>query len=718
MRRTVDQGLFGTLAGWTLAVLLATALAATGLFAASPAEREDEAAVGGLILRGQGVAEALPAVRLGTDMAVRVTGQVARVKVTQAFRNTSRQWMEATYLYPLPDDGAVDSLRMVVGQRVFTGRIKPREEARQIYQQALDTGRKAGLVEEARANLFRNRVANVGPGETVLIQIEFQAPVREVAGEYALRLPLVAGPRYIPPRSLLDGTGGIDRARFADAAHVTAPVAHPAIADRLNPVSIAIDLAPGFAPARVTSPYHRVRVSDTGPDSRKIVLADGEVPQNRDFVLTWHAAGTAPRLALFREPHEGLDYLMATVSPPGALPPGPVPPRELVFVIDNSGSMAGESMRAAKDSLLYALGTLRPQDRFNVIRFDDTMTRLFTAAVPASADRVALARRFAEALDAEGGTEMLPALKAALDDRSGSADDAPGLRQVIFLTDGDLSNEAEMIAEIAAHRGRSRVFMVGIGSAPNSFLMRRMAESGRGTFTHVGVAGEAEASMRALLDRLTRPVARNLKVETGGVNLELALADLPDLYAGEPLVLLGRGKDLSRGTLTVSGTVGDAPWRETIDLAAARPSDAVARLWARRRIDETEAKRWSGQLDEALADATIEELGLGFHLVTARTSLIAIDETPSRPDGARLTAEELPLLLPAGWDFDHLFGEQPDNPARRAADNQAEQDEQLDLPQGATGFARSIGQGLALLALALALALAAAVSRRRRGSLA
>ena len=163
---------------------------------------------GGLVLRptaGGGVATEIPAMRLGTDIVANVSGQTARVTVTQAFRNTSDQWMEATYLYPLPEDGAVDTLKMVVGDRIFDGKIKPREEAREMYEEALENGQKAGLVEQHRPNMFQNSVANIGPGETVLVQIEFQAPIRQVAGDYSLRMPLVVGPRYLAGG---EGAGG------------------------------------------------------------------------------------------------------------------------------------------------------------------------------------------------------------------------------------------------------------------------------------------------------------------------------------------------------------------------------------------------------------------------------------------------------------------------------------------------------------------------------
>lgn len=656
---------------------------------------------GGLVLReiNGGVASEVPAMRLGTDIVANVSGQTARVTVTQAFRNTSDQWMEATYLYPLPDDGAVDTLKMVVGDRIFDGKIKPREEAREMYEEALANGQKAGLVEQERPNMFRNSIANVGPGETVLVQIELQAPIRQVSGQYELRMPLVVGPRYIAGSANASGTM-TRAAMLAGAGNILAPIADPEMVAKagsgLNPVSITVNLDPGFTPAGIASPYHEVNVAGSG-ERRTITLADGAVPANRDFELRWGAAGNAPALGLFKQKHGALDYVMATITPPSADRRGEAPPREMIFVIDNSGSMAGESMPAARRSLLYALETLRPQDRFNIIRFDDTMTVLFDGAVQANRSNLEQAKTFTHGLDANGGTEMLPALRAALAD--GSSDER--VRQVIFLTDGSLSNEAEMMEEINQNRGKSRVFMVGIGSAPNTFLMRRMAEAGRGTFTHVGIGDEAEPQMQRLLDRLARPVATNLTASVEGGNIDFAPRDLPDLYAGEPLVLLGRTRHLE-GTLTVSGTLDGQRWSRSIDLTEATTSDVVAKLWAKRRIEEVEAERWSGEMSYERADASIEELGMDFHLVTSRTSLIAIDETPSRPEGATLTREELPLLLPAGWDFDHLFGgnsasaEEWQQLAELQADEE-ERREQLNLPQGSTNYLLTLALGLALL---------------------
>ncbi|WP_255530322.1 marine proteobacterial sortase target protein [Novosphingobium sp. NBM11] len=690
-----------------LAVVGGTLLAGRLQAEDAPADA-DAIGSGTLLLSGKGVAESLPAVRLGTDMDVTVSGPIARVRVTQAFRNTSDRWMEATYLYPLPEDGAVDSLKMVVGDRVIVGHIKRRAEAREIYEKARERGQKAGLVEAERPNMFRNSVANVGPGETVLIQIEYQAPVRQVAGEFALRLPLVVGPRYVPAQATAENPARTETAVAKDIDEVTAPLAVPALGKALNPVSITVHLAPGFVPANLISPYHRIAVSDDGAQARTIRLADGTVPADRDFELRWRSASADPTLSLFRQALDGKDYVMASIVPPARLPQGKAPPREMVFVIDNSGSMGGQSMDAAKESLLHALDTLRPEDRFNVIRFDDTMTQLFEQSVPATPEQIATARRFTEGLEANGGTEMLPALKAALVDAT--PDDVKGVRQVIFLTDGDLSNEKDMMAEIAAHGGRSRVFMVGIGSAPNTFLMRRMAEAGRGTYTNIGDGSEVNAKMTALLDRLKAPVARDLTVTVDGAPLDFTPRRLPDLYAGEPLVLLGQGQNLS-GRLTVSGMIGDKPWSHAVDLSAAVDSPAVARLWANRRVAEIEAARAAGETEDNQADGQIADLGLAYSLVTSQTSLVAVDETPTRPAGARLTREELPLLLPAGWDFDTLFNGAAAHATPPAAGAEAGEADAITLPRTATGYMTLVEKGS--LALLLGAALLLAGTRRK-----
>jgi Ca-activated chloride channel family protein len=554
--------------------------------------------------------------------------------------------------------------------------------------------------------MFTNRVANVGPGETILVQIEYQAPVRQVGGTFSLRLPLVVGPRYVPPHTL------VSSAAVRDAPTVAAsPIARPIPGRMLNPVSIAVHLAPGFVPASVASPYHRIAVDGQGA-TRNIRLADGQVPADRDFELRWRAASSEPLVGAFKQQVGRQTYVMATVVPPvtAALP---VPPREMVFVIDNSGSMGGSSMEEAKASLEHALRTLRPQDHFNVIRFDDTMTQLFERSVQATPEQVDVAVRFARNLEASGGTEMLPALKAALADAA-TVGDASTVRQIIFLTDGDISNEEEMAAAIAADQGRSHLFPVGIGSAPNNYLMARMANMGRGTYTNIGSAAEVSPKMTALLDALQRPAVQDVKIVASG-RIDLTPKMLPDIYAGQSLVVLGR-TDRLQGTMTVSGRIGARLWTSTVDLSRATDSTAVAKLWARKRIDEIETERTLGRIEGEAADRAIGDIGLEHSLVTSQTSLVAEDRRSSRPSDQPLTREELPINLPAGWDFDILMGGDAakaamKNAAEHAGTSLAGTADMIELPQTATNFMAGLVNGLLLL-LVGAIGL---LCQRRRG---
>jgi Ca-activated chloride channel homolog len=330
--------------------------------------------------------------------------------------------------------------------------------------------------------------------------------------------------------------------------------------------------------------------------------------------------------------------------------------------------MGGTSIIQAKASLSYALSRLGPSDRFNIIRFDDTMDMLFADTVPADSAHIAKAKAFVAAIEARGGTEMVPPMQAALTDPR--EEDAAHVRQVVFLTDGEIGNEQQLFETIGRMRGRSRVFMVGIGSAPNTFLMTRAAELGRGTFTHIGSVDQVEERMRGLFGKLGSPVVTNLTATFSGAQADLTPAVLPDLYRGEPVVLAAKLSALS-GTLEVSGLVGDRPWTISLPVDKAAEGEGLSKLWARRKIDDAEAARTLREITSEDADKRILGLALDHHLVTRLTSLVAVDRTPRRPDGAHLSRAELPLNLPAGWDFDKVFGKRrmvPDQPGERHAD--------------------------------------------------
>jgi len=604
------------------------------------------------------------AIRLGIDVDLVVSGPTIRARVTQIFRNPTQDWVEATYVYPLPDGGAVDTLKMVIGDRVVVGDIRQRQQARAIYEQARQNGRKAALTEQERPNIFTNSVANIGPGETVLVQIEYQEPVHRSGNEFSLRVPMVVGPRYNPApivqsvdfRTGGGGWGVTSTDPVPDRDRIAPPVLDPALNAPVNPTAITVRLQAGFPVGEVKSHHHAIKTESPDADTQIIRLAEGAVPADRDFELTWKPANeAAPSVGLFREHVGESDYLLAFVTPPAVAQAEQKPsPREVIFVIDNSGSMGGTSMIQAKASLTYALGRLQPGDRFNVIRFDHTMDVLFPNSVPADAGHIGTAKSFVAALQAEGGTEMVPAMRAALTDNS--TDDADHVRQVVFLTDGAIGNEQQLFETITAMRGRSRIFMVGIGSAPNTFLMTRAAELGRGAFTHIGSVEQVEERMRGLFAKLENPAVTGLSARFSEARADITPVAIPDLYRDEPLVLAAKLDKLA-GSVEIKGRIGDQPWVVTLPLANAAEGNGLSKLWARRKIADAEIARTMRQTAPEDADKTILALALEHQLVTRLTSLVAVDKTPSRPDGEPLKLTDLPLNLPAGWDFAKVFGE-------------------------------------------------------------
>ncbi|MBY3594697.1 marine proteobacterial sortase target protein [Rhizobium bangladeshense] len=699
--------------------------------------------------------------RLKTDVAIDVSGPIARVKVTQRFQNPSPGWVEGTYVFPLPVNSAVDALKMQIGERFIEGQIRPRQQAREIYEQAKAEGKKTALLEQQRPNIFSNQVANIGPGEDIVVQIEYQQTVRQSGGEFSLRFPMVVAPRYNPAPIVqtVEFNNGAGFATPSDPVEnrdrIEAPVIDPRENAKINPVSLTVDLKAGFPLGDVKSSFHEVEIRQDGDQSRAISLKGDSVSADKDFELTWKAApGKTPSAGLFREVMNGKTYLLAFVNPPTA-PDAAEPPakREVVFVIDNSGSMSGQSIEQARQSLALAISKLKPEDRFNVIRFDDTMTDYFKGLVAATPDNREKAIAYVRSLTADGGTEMLPALEDALRNQGPVASGA--LRQVVFLTDGAIGNEQQLFQEITANRGDARVFTVGIGSAPNTYFMTKAAEIGRGTFTQIGSTYQVASRMSELFAKLQNPAMTDIAANFEGIAAEdITPNPMPDLYSGEPVVLtaeLPQGKPA--GKLQIVGTTGDRPWRVEMDIANAADGSGISKLWARRKIDDFEA-RASERRDPVALDKDIETVALAHHLVSRVTSLVAVDVTPSRPVNEPLGSAKLPLNLPEGWDFGKVFGENavPSGgaerhgaatpagsaepqlvaaatqdlaaspeiahlmaaaPTARAATLIAQKSSTVNLPQTATRADEQIMRGLTMLLLALAAASGLAIWRRR-----
>ncbi|MFE8071335.1 marine proteobacterial sortase target protein [Marinobacteraceae bacterium S3BR75-40.1] len=617
-------------------------------------ETPEEAGTGELLFRAGKNGGYQPATHLSTRYEVQVSGLIASTTLTQRFRNDTQEWLEAVYVFPLPTDAAVHGMTLQVGERRIKGEIREREKARKAYTQAKQQGKKAALVEQQRPNLFTTEVANIPPGETVEVHLDYQQSVTYRDGTFELRLPTTLTPRYMPGRPLaeenpLQWQGGWARptSEVPDADKISPyTVPREAVLQGSHNAKIQLTLNAGLPLAKVTSPSHSISPVWNG-DTVEVTPTGGVIAMNRDAVFRWRPAlGEAPRAAVFHEQWEGEDYVMLMLVPGLPQTQDSALPREQLFIIDTSGSMGGTSIRQAKAALQQALDTLTPRDRFNIIAFSDSPYTLFPAARQADTDALRQAQGFVGSLSAHGGTQMAPALARAF----AQPDSNGWLQQIVFITDGAVGNEAALFRQIHEQLGDARLFTVGIGSAPNSHFMRKAAQFGRGTYTFVDGQDQVAGTIGGLIKKLRSPVLGDLQVAWPDPKATVLPQRPGDLYRAEPLVLVAKASS-ANGTVGLSGKIsggsGQTPWSSRLDLSRAAPAKGLHRLWARRRIGELIDQKALGEAPDAIRQAVLP-IALRHQLASPYTSFVAIEDRASRPDDATLKKDSVPTLLPDG----------------------------------------------------------------------
>lgn len=652
------QQLLRAQSSWRWLAILLLVIVAPGL----PAQTHDDAGPGlspsqvqsgSLLLRMQSGYEI--ATRMNTAIEAEVSGLVARVSVRQVFQNSGTEWVEGIYVFPLPDNAAVDRLRMHIGERFIEGEIREKDAAKKEYEAAKTAGKKASLVEQQRANMFTTSVANIGPGETVSIEIEYLQTVRYDESSFSLRFPLTVTPRFIPGTPLPGRKGSgwsADTDRVTDGSLITPPMVTRSTDHR---VTFRADINAGVPLEFIASRYHPIAVSDD-KERYIIELSATDVPLDHDLELTWRPVpDSAPRAMIFAETIDDQPHVLLMMLPPDDLAaPLTDLPRELVFVIDTSGSMHGTSLDQAIRALTLALDGLQAADLFNVIQFNSITHTLFPNSVRATATNINIAKRYVAGLAANGGTQMRPAIEQALLSPASELH----LRQVIFITDGSVGNEEELFRLIENNLGDTRLFTVGIGSAPNSWFMRKAAEAGRGTFTFISALHEVKEKMTRLFRKLEQPQITDIVVEWPN-DPELASYPqvVPDLYVGEPIIVKARLANplQSGGLIKISGNSATGTWGAELTADGDESSPGVAALWARARIADLLDKQRRGA-DAGETRNAVTRTALAHHLVSKYTSLVAVDKTPVRPAENALNKEQVPNLLPYGQSSQAIFG--------------------------------------------------------------
>jgi Ca-activated chloride channel family protein len=592
-----------------------------------------------------------------TGIKTEISGFVARIEVTQEFENVLPDAVEAVYVFPLPHDSAVDGMTMTVGQREIHAVIKERDEARKIYEQARNTGHTAALLDQERPNIFTQSVTNIPPSGKVLIKLSVIELLKYEAGVYEFAFPLVVGPRYIPGNPSGAGDHGTmpDTDQVPDASRISPPVAgvHTDDPTAGHDVSMEVNLAAGVPVGDVESTSHKIFADRTGADSYHVTLADQAVPPNKDFILKYKVAGVGISDAVLAHSDKSGGYFTLILQPPDRPQEKALVPRQLIFVVDTSGSMWGFPLEMAKKTVQRALDNLRKDETFNLITFSGDTRILFPEPVPATPENVAAAKKVLAGAYGSGGTEMMKAIRTALGDDAGADKpmEADPIRVVCFMTDGYVGNDADIIAEIKKHSD-ARVFSFGIGTSVNRFLLTKMAEEGHGDVEFVTAPDEAQAAADRFYERVHSPVLTNISIDWNGLPVtDVYPKNVRDLFSAKPVIITGRYSGAPTGKITIKGYQGTGDYSRTIpvDFSSADASNAaLEKIWARHKVEDLMSQDWNGiQSGNSKYKAQIIQVGLEHSLATQFTSFVAVEERTVVSDGKPIKVE-VPVELPEG----------------------------------------------------------------------
>ncbi|HEY0462443.1 MAG TPA: TonB family protein, partial [Pyrinomonadaceae bacterium] len=585
-----------------------------------------------------------------TSVRADISGFLARVTVTQEFENSFSEPIEAVYTFPLSQNSAVDEMTMKIGERTIRGKIMKREEARQVYEQAKTEGKTASLLDQQRPNIFTQSVANILPNDKIIIEISYVETLKYEDGQYEFAFPMTVAPRYIPASMQTPDAKNISPAISAARAG--------------HSISIEVNLNAGVPVEEIRSASHDIETLNLSATSARISLKDAETIPNKDFVLRYDVTGKRIEDAILTHRAENGGFFTMILSPPEKFLAEDVTAKEIVFVLDSSGSMSGFPIEKAKEAINLSLDGLYPEDTFNLITFAGDTSVLFEKPVPATQANIERAREFLRTEGAGGGTEMMKAIRASME----PTDSQEHIRIVCFMTDGQVGNEEEIIAEVKKHPN-ARVFSFGIGESVNRYLLDKIAQEGRGEAEYVSLKDDGSRAARKFYERVRTPLLTDISVDWNGLPVTDVYPNrIGDLFSAKPVVLDGRYAKAASGTIKLKGKVGGQEYVREIAVnlpETASENDVLETLWARTKVDDLMSKSLKYNSDEeeqyldlkAKTRLDIIALSLKYNLLTQFTSFVAVEEK-TRTVGGKPRRIEVPVNLPEG------MGEQ-DSPFRR-----------------------------------------------------
>ena len=587
------------------------------------------------------------------DVDATVAGVIASVEVAQTFVNTTGTAIEATYIFPLPDRAAVHRFRMEVAGRVIEGVVEERGAAREQYEEAIATGHRAAITEEERPGVFTLRVGNLMPGEAATVRLSLVGPLPVDDGEVTFRFPLVVAPRYIPGAALGGAQAGLgtaeDTSLVPDASRISPPVMLPGCP---NPVRLGVRVAlESGGPREIVSSLHATTSSLR--DAQVIELAPGH-RLDRDFILRWHVDSDELRSKLVCiDDVDGKAGTFALTLVPPSTTTMASKARDVVIVVDRSGSMAGWKMVAARRAAARMIDTLTSRDRFCAIAFDNIVELVPHSLLVDATDR----NRFKAVeglakIDARGGTELAEPLRQAAMMLAGGTDDRE--RVIVLVTDGQVGNEDHILRELAPNLRNVRMFTLGIDQAVNAAFLKRLAAAGGGLCELVESEDRLDAVMAKVHRRIGMPIATDLAVRGLGLAIagaSIAPKKLPDVYAGAPVTILGRyhGAAQAGARIEITGTtLGEAMCTAVDRDGTSAPATWLAASWARAAIRDLEDQYATGTRGDL--EHEIVALSKRHSVLSRFTAFLAVDRSAVVNAGGRLVQAVQPVETPAGWE--------------------------------------------------------------------
>ncbi|MBD2301624.1 VIT domain-containing protein [Nostoc sp. FACHB-190] len=600
-----------------------------------------------------------------TEVQAKIAGNISRVEVTQSFENPFTTTLEAVYIFPLPDEAAVDDMLIRIGDKTIKGSIKKRQEAQQIYEQAKEQGRTAGLLEQERDNIFTQSLANIQPGEQIDVIIRYSESLKFTAGNYEFVFPMVVAPRYVPGIPIEGNAGGVGSATapmtqnqdtdiVPDGSRLNAPIL-PSGTRSPHDINVTVEIDAGVEVQNVQSPSHQIQVAYEG--KRVLVkLAGGDTIPNKDLILRYQVAGESTQATVLSQTDERGGHFALYLIPALQYHQNQVVPKDVVFLIDTSGSQMGAPLMQCQELMRRFINGLNPDDTFSIIDFSDTTRQLSPVPLSNNSQNRTRAINYINRLTANGGTEMSRGILSAL---NFPVTDTVRLRSIVLLTDGYIGNENQILSDVQRYlQPGYRLYSFGAGSSVNRFLLNRIAELGRGISHIIRHDEPTDEVVDKFYRQINNPVLTNINLQWEGDGDAPIIYPCtpPDLFAEQPLVLFAKKPDGRGGKLHITGIVaGGTRYQHTFDLNFEEIGNSgIAQLWGRSRIKELMNLMVSG--DTKLGVEAVTDTALTYQLLSQYTAFVAVSDDVRVDSRQGSVSVQVPVEMAEGISYQGIFG--------------------------------------------------------------